>query len=108
MRSPEISWSFGGQYEVDLASAGTLTLSANYYYNDGYFFDPQNRVEQPSYSLVNAAVTWKPNETYSIMLWGKNLTDEERITQVDVILPTGDDYFPEAPRTYGVTLRAEF
>lgn len=108
VRAPKWAASIGAQYTIELGDTGSLTLAGNYYYNDGFFFDPQNRVAQPSYNLLNASATWAINENFSLQFWAKNITDEEYFAQVDISAPTGDTFFPSPPRTYGATLRMHF
>lgn len=105
VRSPEVVFSLGGQYEWDLGDSGALAAALNFYYNDGFFFDAQNRVPQPQYEIVNASLTWRPNDAVSVMLWGKNLTESEYYNQIDITTGTGDVGMPAPPRTYGVTVR---
>lgn len=108
VRTPKWAGSFGAQYTVDLVSAGSLILAGNFYFNDGFFFDPQNRVRQPNYKLVNATATWAMNDNLSLQFWAKNITKEEYFMQVDISAPVGDTFFPAPPRTYGLTVRTRF
>lgn len=108
IRAPEITASIGGQYEWAFAGGTSLVAAMNYYHNDGFFWDPQNRVEQPSYQLLNASLTWSLADSLSVMAWGKNLTRDEYFTAVDITNGVGDIYRPAAPRTYGLTLRYQF
>ncbi|MEO0439025.1 MAG: TonB-dependent receptor [Pseudomonadota bacterium] len=60
-------------------------------------------------TVVNAKLGWK-NESWSVSLWGKNLSDDEYAgLTASPFAPTDmDAYFLTAPRTYGATLRYDF
>ena len=48
---------------------GTFVLNATDYYNDGYYWSPENRLRQNPYDLLNASVEWSPSAH-----WGLTLT----------------------------------
>jgi iron complex outermembrane recepter protein len=104
--TPHWVTNLSAQYRLP-TSIGSFTLGGTWNYNDGYFFDPQNRTTQPAYHQVNANLTWEPEDGKWVRLWMNNLLDERYYTTIQ---PSnfGDLYFPAAPRTYGVTLGAEF
>ena len=83
-------------------------MAGTVYYNGGYYFDPQNRVRQDAYALVNASVNWRPgDEGLELRLWARNLTAAKYITSASSAT-VGDEYYPGTPRTYGVTLCYKF
>jgi iron complex outermembrane receptor protein len=101
--SPDVTLNAGLDYLVPLAG-GKLDLAGNVYYNGGYFADPQNRLQQPHYTLLDASITWKPaNEAFFIRGWGKNLTNAY-YTQQQNALDVGDNEVAAPPRTYGLTV----
>ncbi len=105
--TPEFTGSFGGSLDIP-TGIGTFTLSANYYYNDGFIATADERVVQDSYSLVDASVTWRDrNDRVYMRVWGNNLTEEFYRTQLSAT-NSGDNGTPGAPRTYGVTVGVEF
>lgn len=67
VRNPKWTASFGANYSMEVPG-GLLNLGADYYYNSGYWFDAQNSLEQPSYTLLNARVG------YTYENWGLTLT----------------------------------
>jgi iron complex outermembrane recepter protein len=76
VRTPELSGSFGLSYSFD-APGGSAEIGADVYYNSGYFFDPQNVVEQPAYYTLNARASYLYAPwNLRVSLIGKNLTDE--------------------------------
>lgn len=104
---PDWTANLGVSYEIPTA-AGDLTLSANFYRNDGWAADPDNRVQQDAYDLLDASVSWlSPSKVLSVSLWGKNLTDEFYFQQLGAT-NFSDNGVQAAPRTYGVTFGAHF
>ena len=58
--------------------------------------------------LVNASAKWtSASEKYGVLLWGKNLTDEEYWAFANSTA-TVTKQIPNAPRTYGVSFSAKF
>lgn len=104
--SPEWVASLAAQYRFD-TPVGQFTLAGTYSYNDGFFFDPQNRTRQPSYDLFNASVAWRPREELELRFWANNISDTKYMTAVQAG-GNGDNYFPGAPRTYGMTIGWSF
>lgn len=100
--SPEWAGSLTGQYRVPTA-VGSLLLSATYSFTSYFYFDPQDRLRQPGYGLLNATVSWRPTASLQLVLWGKNLADRRYYSNIE---PSnfGDEYYPGVPRTYGVSL----
>lgn len=89
---------------------GAIKLDANvtYSYNDGWFAEPDNRLKQEAYSLINASLRLgQIGDGLSIKFWGQNLLDKDYAATL--ASQTNGDYIQyAAPRTYGVTLGAEF
>jgi iron complex outermembrane receptor protein len=102
-RAPEWSGNLAAQYTIP-TSTGDFLLALNYYYNGGYYWDADNRLEQPAYSLVNASVTWESSTSgLSFRVWGKNLLDEEYYVLAGASL-VGDVGSPAPPLTFGATI----
>jgi iron complex outermembrane recepter protein len=104
------SWTFdiSPVYTVPLGEHGSLELTAAYRYNSGFAFEPDNRLRQGAYGLVNTSLAWKaPGDAYSVRLWAKNLTNVQYTTAQ--YSQTNGDYAEYAPpRTIGVTVSHEF
>ena len=77
VRTPEYSYNVGASYTHE-TSRGVIEVGGSYYYNDGYFFDPQNVAVQPSYSVVNARLSYL-HEPWGLRctLFGSNLGNSE-------------------------------
>jgi len=77
IRSPEYTGNIGATWSVP-TEIGSVMASFNWYYNDGFYWEPDNRLEQDSYDLLNAELSWtNRNETLRLRLYGNNLTDSE-------------------------------
>lgn len=102
VRAPKWTLNFGADYRW-MTSIGALTASANYYYNDGYFPDPDNRIRVANYALVNAELGWQSeSERVGVRLWARNLLDKEYYS--NIVTSTGDNGTPGIPRLVGITL----
>ncbi|WP_260928138.1 TonB-dependent receptor [Novosphingobium sp. 9] len=99
---PDWTLSVGASYQI-----GKVTIAGNYYHNDGWAADPDNRVWQPSYDLVDASITWKSDKGLSLAVWGKNLTNQFYFQQLGAS-NFADNGVQANPRTYGVTLGYDF
>ena len=99
-RSPAFTTSLGGSYTWDVAD-GQLTLTTAYAYRGSEYFNPDNRLKEPGYSLVNAELAYTLR-SYTFRIWSRNLTDTQYHT---LLLEAQGDYgIPGAPRTFGVSL----
>jgi iron complex outermembrane recepter protein len=115
-RAPNFSGFVGARYSFPLGGSGALDVSGNLQFTGDQFFTQFNRsdVAQDSYSIYNARVTWRSNDsTVRISLYGENLGDEEYFTNsLESGVPTAgvDGYVPQyfvgAPRTWG--LKADY
>ena len=100
--TPEFTFNVGGTYDIP-TEIGKFTLAANLYHNDGYYADPQNRLRQKAYNLVDASLSWfSNNDHFMIRLWAKNLNNEFYVEQTNP-LNVGDNQVAAPPRTFGVT-----
>lgn len=98
----KLVFSLSAQYAF-ATPIGRATLAGSYSYNDGFYFDPQNRVRQPAYGLLNGSLSVDVLPRIAVKVWAENITDKHYYADVQ---PDnfGDAYFPAAPRTFGVTL----
>ncbi len=104
---PDFTFAVGANYSVP-AFGGRLVFDANYFYNDGFFTEADNRLRQGSYELVTASVAWTdPGDHFTVRLFGNNLTDSLVANQItSSAFGSIADYQP--PRTYGVELGIRF
>lgn len=107
IRTPDMTYNLGMLYTMPVA-AGELALAASYSYNDGFFFEVDNRLEQDSYGIFNAQLKWtSPGDQYYVRLYGRNLTDEEYYAQSQGIF-TADLVTAADGRTYGLAVGVQF
>ena len=91
---------------------GKVNFNGSYYYNSGFFHEPDNVLRQPSYSLINASVRWTaPEDRFSVSVWGNNLTNKAvmnlgALQGISAVAVAKASYAP--PRTYGVTVGTKF
>jgi iron complex outermembrane receptor protein len=105
--TPDGTVNLGATYDIP-TSSGKFTLAANYYHNSGSYADPQNRLRQVPYDLVDASVSWvSPDGHMLIRIWSKNLTNSFYYQQTNP-LNVGDNYVAAAPRTFGGTIGFKF
>ena len=88
-------------YSHEFAS-GRFELNVSGNYDAGYFFDPNNRIKQKPYALLNAEMSFAPAGVRGLrlVLWGKNLTNHNYLQSV---LETNfaDAVSWAAPRQFG-------
>jgi len=102
IRSPEWTINVGVNY-VAPVSFGELGFNVNYYHNDGFYWEADNRLRQDAYSLINLS-TWVgfgENSQYRIRLFANNLTDEEYFVGV-AENSFGDTGMAGMPRIVGI------
>jgi len=107
VRSPKITANLSADYRIPIRS-GKLDFAGVYYYNSGFAWDPDNRLRQAHYHLLNASAAWSSSsDALGVRLWVRNLTGA-RICSFEEAISLADICSPEAPRTYGVTLITRF
>jgi iron complex outermembrane recepter protein len=106
-RVPEFTASISADYTI-AALGGDVTFAGNVYHNGGYSWGVDDRIEQDSYQVVNATITWvSPDDRYEVALWGKNLGDSDHLLTVSSSV-LGDQAAYARPRTFGVRLTGRF
>ena len=106
--TPDWTVNLGAEYKVPLGSAN-LALAADYFHSTKWFSDPENRLAQQAYSLVNASATFSFGEDrYSVKAWGRNLGNVAYASQLFPQVPVADVVAYAEGRTFGVTLGAKF
>ncbi len=105
--APKFAGNIGASWRMPVGDMGELRVTGLYSYNDGYYFESDNRLKQPSFGLFNASVAYHPTPNWGVELWGRNLTDKRHYVQQNGQL-IGDYAVRAAPRTYGVNLSYNF
>lgn len=107
-RAPDFTFNIGANYHRRFSNGSAIRLSGNAYFSDSYPWDSGGRIFQDSYVLVNAQAEYTfPGDHFSLMVWGKNLTDERVFNYVS-ISGAGDRSSFADPITYGITGRVRF
>jgi len=112
--TPSLTASVRFDYTIRNVLGGHITLTPSVTYTGQQFFTPYNNigtyapVQQDEYTLVDAIAEWT-NDTWSLRLWGKNVTNEGYYTYGNSFPAFGYNYFNvNQPRTYGVAVRRAF
>jgi len=105
-QAPKLSFNLGANYTIRL-SAGSVVLAANDSYQSKQYWDPDNRLSEGGYHLVNASLTWNlPGDHFSAQVYARNLLNT--YTYAGVAEGSADALVPGAPRTYGVSVRYRY
>jgi iron complex outermembrane recepter protein len=72
--------STGFDYTIS-TPVGGIIFNVDYYYNGGFFWEPDNSLRQSSYGLIDAGIKYKPTDRLAVSVWGKNLIDEHYASQ---------------------------
>jgi iron complex outermembrane receptor protein len=106
--APDWTFDISPVYVIPSETSGTISLAATVSYNDGFYYEPDNRLHQGPYTVLNTSVTWdSPDDAYSVQLWAKNLSNEA-YTQAQYSQGNGDYAIYAPPRTYGITVKRSF
>jgi iron complex outermembrane receptor protein len=107
--APEYTLKLGLTYQTAVAN-GNLRLRGEAYYQDDVYFTEWNRQDaaQDGYGLLNANADFSfgPDGRYLISLWGRNLSDEEIISNNIITAPLYSSLRVGSmlpPRTFGLT-----
>ena len=110
--APESTAKLGLTWE-GAVGGGTLIVRGEAYYQDDVYFTEWNREDayQKSYEQINASVDYSWNDQWLLSLWGRNLSDEEVMSNNIITAPLYDSLRVGAvlpPRTYGATVTYQF
>ena len=120
-RAPKYTAALGSDYEIE-TGFGDITLSGNYKYTDAFFagstlFAVDPRAIKPSTNVFDASVTLAFDRDlaglpadFSIQLYGRDIFADGPGRNGRPFDATPNFYFtnPEAARSFGVELKAEF
>ncbi|MGE4305141.1 MAG: TonB-dependent receptor [Novosphingobium sp.] len=119
VRSPHVTLNAGAVYTIDLTGGGFVELAADARYQSlqHYFITPQDLVNryllsQPAYTVANGRISYiTPDERFTFSAYVKNAFNEVyRNHALPQARPgiTGDTVTWAEPRTWGVSLLANF
>lgn len=122
--SPEWTARFGGVYTLDLGSAGDVLLGASARYRSEMALAVDNTfivgavgtttevpgLFQDDYWLYDASITYRPNDTLSVALIGRNLGDEVYKTEGQDFSSVGNirTVYYGAPQTWSLVFTARY
>ena len=107
----ELSGNANAVYSFNLSDSMSGYARLEYVYADDVLISnsiPKN-IASRGYKNVNASIGLSSGD-FSISLWGRNLTDHETLLSAfpTTAAPGSFSGYPNAPRTYGLTLKQEF
>ena len=108
-RVPKYNLTGAVSYEFDLADMGSLSPRLSYSYRSKLYTDLVNTptLIVPSHDVIDASLTWKPNETWRVTAFGRNLGNTN-YWDLGLALPFGFIAYGGEPRTYGVEVAYRF
>jgi outer membrane receptor protein involved in Fe transport len=108
---PDFAMVTSGTWNFNIGSAGGF-IRAEYIYEDEVQVveNIPASIASREVSMVNASAGITFSDRYDVMVWGRNLTDDDNlISAFPSVAQAGSvSGYPNQPRTYGVTLRARF
>jgi iron complex outermembrane receptor protein len=112
--TPEWKWSLGAQYEIDLATAGSITPRFDMAYQSDIFTNAVNRASNliEAYHLANARLTWQnADEDLEISAEVTNLFDKYYLLTVFDLTTAGAGIAtgqPGRPREWALSVKKKF
>ena len=105
--TPDATFNLDAHYD-HVTQSGIWSVDVGGYYNSGFYGQPDNVLKQRNYALLDGSVGWKTSDKrYGVRLWGKNLTNHPVSTALGQSDTSAIVQY-DAPRTYGITLSADF
>lgn len=109
--APDTTANIALDYAPDVPT-GSIDFNLTASFSTKFYQEPDNFLKQPSYTILNAAVTWTaPGGHFSARLFGNNLLDKAVATQLNTlpVPPIGYDVdYAMPPRTGGIGVRYDF
>ena len=107
--APKFKANVGAGHRLSLGRSGTLLLSGNLAYNDGYYSEADNVVRQDSYVTVDLSAEWRPARHWpAVRVWALNLTDTDYYGTLVTFPTTGVLQRPAEPRRFGASIAYSF
>lgn len=105
--APSHTLFLGAQYEYALDKKLKVVVRGEARNIGSYYTDIQNKIEQPSYTLLNSRIGLT-NGKYSLFVWGQNLNNERYLAYGNPDSSFGRQARMAQPKTLGVSLSANF
>lgn len=109
-RAPRWTGSVSLDLSRDLGGAGSIFIIPEVTYRGDNYVDSSNTelFRQEANTLVNLRAGFRSKSHWSVVAWGRNLTDERFTLGGFAVAPVLYAHTPSPPRTYGVDLRWEY
>ena len=105
--SPRFAGSISANYTYHLGEVSELRFNGIVSYNSGYYFELDNRLKQPKFTIINGSIAYKYDQHWGAEFFINNATNKKYyVTQLGS--GTGDHGELNPPRTYGVNLTFDF
>jgi len=106
-RTPDYSFNLGVDYHATVAG-GELASGLVFFRTGAFYWNPDNRLRQEPYDLVNAQVKWTaPGGRYHVRVFSANLFNTKYFTYASGE-EEGDLAQPAAGRTYGIAFGVKY
>ena len=109
---PELSTTLGATYTLDLNEGTSLILNADYHNESNVVINenPAWRQYKREVNDLSAAATLRLDSGLQFSLWGRNLTDAQYLSVIfpSVVQSGSISGYPNAPRTYGASVKYKF
>lgn len=109
--APEVTLNLGASYTADISDRLSLRVAVDSRYQSETFRDAINDplLFAEEYWITNARISLFEEGDWDLSIWGKNIGDEEYVTQGVNQLAFGYGFrVYGAPQTYGISLSKEF
>lgn len=104
--APRLTLNLMGTYTIPFDNGSELRLTAGATRKSKYYFEPDNVLFQPAYTVFNGSIEFKPTEHYSIELYGRNIGNKLYNVQMATVAP--GYAIAGAPRQYGVNFKVTY
>ena len=111
--TPTFSYNASIEKDIEVSSLGTGTFRVEDQYNSKTYLDiyQNDNAARRSYHIINASYRQQLTERFSALLWVRNLTDQTVVMAANFGFPFLGatrlvNFNP--PRTYGLTVKADF
>jgi iron complex outermembrane recepter protein len=105
--TPSHTLFLGAQYTAKLSKKLNLSVRGEVRNMGEFYTDIQNSLQQPAYTLLNSNIALVYGN-YSLSFWGQNLTNETYLAFGNADTSFGRSVRTAAPRTFGLTIKAQF
>lgn len=108
VRAPRATFGFNFDWRKDVGF-GEVGLAGNVFRSAKYFWDFENRIAQPAYTMINGDVSFSPAGLDGLRfgIFVRNLTNTVVLSQV-TSTATADNIGFERPRTWGGSIAFKF